>query len=519
MKELLMKFLRNRLALLTAAIVLAVAGYYVFFAGASGAVSFETQAVDRGNIETSVASSGSVSPLQTVTVGSEVSGKIVDVLVDFNAPVKQGQKLAQLDNSTFLSRVQSAQADLIVQQATIESRAVDVGTAEVNLKQAQRDDERTKMLFEKGLASANDREKTQNAFEQAQNALKIAQANYNSAQSQLVKVKATLDQARIDLGRTTIISPVDGVVISRKIDPGQTVAAAMQAPELFQIARDLSQIEIETKVDEADIGTIQEGARATFTVDAFPDRNFEGRVAQRRINGTMQQNVVTYSVMVQAANPALILLPGMTANVKILTAERANILRVPSAALRFRPPGSATGLAAAGPAQQGPGAAAGAAGGQGAGGAARGRMFTQMTPEVMTELGLSADQQARVTAAMRSIFQRPDQSAASSNPLGGGAPNFRAFAGGGGVNLAQIRQRVMNALGNILTPEQLQKYQAMASSNAPRNATVWVLDAGGKPAQKTVRIGLASDSYTEVIQGLAEGDKVIVRARTDQKKS
>jgi HlyD family secretion protein len=524
MKQLFANLLHNRLAIGAVVILLAAAGYWYYAVSGNGRVTYESQPVDRGNIETSVASSGSVSPLQTVTVGSEVSGKIVDVLVDFNAPVHKGQKLAQLDNSTYLSRVQQAEADLVVQQATIESRAVDVGTADVNLNQAQRDDERTKMLFDKGLASANDREKTQNALNQSQNALKIAKANFNNAKSQLVKVKATLDQARIDLGRTTIISPVDGVVISRKIDPGQTVAAAMQAPELFQLAMDLSQIRIETKVDEADIGTIKEGARATFTVDAFPERSFQGRVAQVRINGTMQQNVVTYSVMVQAANPGQILLPGMTANVKILTSERANVLRVPSAALRFRPPTANSGAGAGpGPAGAGgPGAvaglAAGGAGGQRAGGAGRGRMMVQMTPEVMTELGLSADQKARVSETMRSIFQRPAQAQSGTNPLGGG-PNFRGFAGAGGVDFAQIRQRITNALSNILTPEQMQKYQAMSASNAPRNGTVWALGADGKPAQKVVRIGLASDSYTEVIQGLAEGDKVVVRARAEQKKS
>jgi len=508
-----MKLLRNRLVLAGLAVVLAVGIYLAFFAGGGGPVGYETQAVERGNIETSVASSGAVSPLQTVTVGSEVSGKIVDVLVDFNARVQKGQKLAQIDNSTFLSKVQSAEADLVVQEATIASRQVDVGTAEVNLAQAQRDYDRTKQIFTKGLASASDLEKAQNAFEQAQNAVKIAKANYNSAVSQRVRVKATLDQARIDLGRTTIQSPVEGVVISRQIDPGQTVAATMQAPVLFQIAQDLSQIRIETKVDEADIGSIKEGARATFTVDAYPERSFEGQVAQVRINGASVQNVVTYSVMVQAANPALVLLPGMTANVKIITSERSGVLRVPSAALRFRPAGTAAG---AGTARQGAAAGAGAPGADmqaaAAGGAGRGRGMVRLTPEVMTELGLSKEQQDRVAAAMRGIFQQAAPQQGNTSPLGQAGPP-RGFFGGGNANVAQIRQRVQNALGNILTPEQMQKYQALGSSTAPRAATVWVLDARGMPQQKSIRIGLASDSYTEVIDGLAEGDKVIVRAR------
>jgi HlyD family secretion protein len=539
MNDMISGLLKNRLAWLVAAIVVGAGSWYLFLSGGgTGKVSYETQAVERGDVETSVASSGAVSPLLTITVGSEVSGKLTDVLVDFNAKVSKGQKLAQIDPSTFKSKLQSAEADLVVQQATVGSRQVDVSTAQVNLDQAQRDLDRSRQLFEKGLISQNETEKTRNTFEQTQNAIKIAQANLNNARSQIVKVKANLEQAKIDLGRTEIISPVDGVVISRKVDAGQTVAASMQAPELFQIARDLSQIQIETKVDEADIGSIKEGARATFTVDAYPDRNFEGKVAQVRINGTTSQNVVTYSVMVQAANPGQILLPGMTANVKILTAERSNVLRLASAALRFKP-AAAAGTAlpeatATGSAGQGGGQRAGAGGFpgggpgggfQGAGGGnagatrtGRGRAMVQMTPEVMTDLGLSVEQQTKVAEAMKEIMQRQaqsSQSSSSSNPLGG-TPNFgRMF---GNNNDAQLmRQRMQNALANVLTEEQMLKYQALGSSSAVRASSVYVLDARGVPAKKDIRIGLQADSQTEVVSGLAEGDKVIVRAKTEQK--
>jgi HlyD family secretion protein len=544
MFEKLLHLLRNRLVLASLAVLVAAGVYYGFFAGGgTGDVTYETQAVDRGEVDTSVASSGAVSPLQTVTVGSEVSGKLIDVYVDFNARVTKGQSLAQIDNSTFKSKMQSAEADLVVQQATIGSREVDVSNAQVNLDQAKRDFDRAVMLFEKGLASALDKEKAQNTHEQAQNSLKIAKANYNNARSQLVKVRANVDQARIDLGRTLIISPVDGVVINRKVDPGQTVAASMQAPELFLVAMDLSQIRIETKVDEADIGTIKEGARATFTVDAFPDRTFEGKVSQVRINGTTAQNVVTYSVMVQATNPGQVLLPGMTANVRIITNERSNVLRVASSALRFRPPGASgaalpdvaanrAGGAAAGAGAGGNGGQAGNRGGQNAGGGpnagggqrgatgtgqragGRGRQTVQLTPEVMTELGLSAEQQERVTAAMAELTQRTaGNQNSTSSPLGGNMGNFRGMMGNNN-DAALMRQRIQNALGNILTEEQMAKYQAMGSSTAARNGTVYVLNANGEPEAKTVRIGLASDSSTEVIAGLAEGDKVIIRART-----
>jgi HlyD family secretion protein len=546
MNSVLVGLLKNRLAWVAAAIVVGAGSWYWFFSGGgTGKVTYETQAVERGDVETSVASSGAVSPLLTITVGSEVSGKLTDVLVDFNSRVTKGQKLAQIDPSTFKSRLQSAEADLVVQQATVGSREVDVSTAKVNRDQAQRDLDRSKQLFEKGLISQNETEKARNTYEQAQNSVKIAEANYNNARSQIVKVKANLDQAKIDVSRTEIISPVDGVVISRKVDAGQTVAASMQAPELFQIARDLSQIQIETKVDEADIGSIKEGARATFTVDAFPDRNFDGKVAQVRINGTTSQNVVTYSVMVQAVNPGQMLLPGMTANVKILTAERTNVLRIASAALRFKPAAAsgaalpevpaAAGAAGQGGGQRGGGTGGGFGGGGFAGGgpggfpgggggnsggqrSGRGRTMVQMTPEVMNDLGLSAEQQTKVTEALKEIMQRQaqsSQSSGSSNPLGG-TPNFaRMFGNNNDMQL--MRQRIQNALAGVLTAEQMAKYQALGSASAVRTSSIYVLDAKGVPTRKEIRIGLQADSQTEVVSGLQEGDKVVVRARTEQK--
>jgi HlyD family secretion protein len=283
MKAFLLGLVRNRLAWVVLAVLVAAGVYFVVGRGGSDKLIYETQAVDRGTIETSVASSGSVTPLITVTVGSEVSGKLVDVLVDFNAKVKKGQLMARIDPSTFQSRVDSARADLVVQKATVGQRQVDVDNSQVILDQAKRDLDRTMALYEKGLMSSNDMEKARNAQDQARNNLKLAQAALANARSQIVKMQASLDQVQLDLSRTQIRSPVDGVVINRAVDPGQTVAAQMQAPTLFQVAQDLSQIKIETKVDEADIGSIKEGARATFTVDAYPDRTFSGTAAQVQI--------------------------------------------------------------------------------------------------------------------------------------------------------------------------------------------------------------------------------------------
>ena len=524
MKEFLQALLKNRLALLAAAVLLAALLWWLLLGrGRGGPVSYELAPVGRGNISVSVSSSGAVSPLVTVTVGSQVSGQLTQVLVDYNSVVKKDQLVAVVDPATFKSKLQSAEADMAVQRANIGSNEVQVSNARVMEAQGQRDYDRAKALAEKGLISNNDMEKARDTLEQAQNQSKIAVATLNNSKAQLIKVQAQLDQARIDLSRTEIRSPVDGVVIERDVDVGQTVQAAMTAPTLFKVARDLSQVQIETKVDEADIGAVQQAKRASFTVDAYPDRSFNGRIAQVRINGTTTSNVVTYSVMVQADNPGLILLPGMTANVKLITGERSAVLRVPSAALRFRP---ASGGVGSGGGYGGPGGPGGPGGGSAGGGShaggGSGRGLVELTPEVMQQLGLDARTQQAASAALKSAYARikADRQASSgsgSNPLGGGMPNFRRMFGNPGDDATATRQRLLNALAGVLSEEQLQKYQALSQAQSTRNATVYVLDAAGQPAAKTVRVGLADDNYTEVISGLAEGDKVVVRARAAAK--
>jgi HlyD family secretion protein len=503
MQEFLQGLLKNRLALLAAAVLLAaLLSWLLLGRGRGGPVSYELAPVGRGNISVSVSSSGAVAPLVTVTVGSQVSGQLTQVLVDYNSVVKKGQLVAVVDPATFKSKLQSAEADMAVQRANIGSNEVQVSNARVMEAQGQRDYDRAKALNEQGLISNNDMEKARDTLEQAQNQSKIAVATLNNSKAQLIKVQAQLDQARIDLSRTEIRSPVDGVVIERDVDVGQTVQAAMTAPTLFKVARDLSQVQIETKVDEADIGAVQQARRASFTVDAYPDRSFNGRIAQVRINGTTSSNVVTYSVMVQADNPGQILLPGMTANVKLITGERSAVLRVPSAALRFRP-------------------ASAAGGGSHVGGGA-GRGLVELTPEVMQQLGLDAKTQQAASAALKSAYarikaERQASSGSGSNPLGGGMPNFRRMFGNPGDDATATRQRLLNALAGVLSEEQLQKFQALSQTQSTRNATVYVLDAAGQPAAKTVRVGLADDNYTEVISGLAEGDRIVLRARVASK--
>jgi HlyD family secretion protein len=524
------------LAALAVAVAVALGLWLLLRQGTT--VSYETGAVTRGPVRLSVSSSGTVSPINTVTVGSQVSGLITQVLVDFNSPVRRGQLVAVIDPATLQSKLRSAEADLQVQQANIGSNEVQVSNAQVTLSQAQRDFDRTKLLADQGLLSANDLEKARNALEQGSNQLKIANATLNNSRAQLVKVQASADQARIDLSRTEIRSPVDGVVIERDVDVGQTVAAAMTAPVLFKVARDLARIQIETKVDEADIGTVQKATRATFTVDAWPDRNFEGRIVQVRINGMPVANVVTYSVMVQADNPGLQLLPGMTANVRLVTDERADTLRVPNLALRFRPEGAAPGgTGAASGRGGGPGSAGGQGGAAAAAGAAAGRPgagdgllpgtpgsgigprpLPALTPEIMAKLGLSERQQAQVPVALEAANARirADQArnAGGGNPLGNNQPNFRRLFGKPEDDAPLNRQRVLNALSVVMNEAQLQQYQGLALEQLEREASVWVPGRDGRPEQRPVRVGLADDNYTELLAGLAEGDRVVVRART-----
>ncbi len=328
--------------------------------------------------------------------------------------------------------------------------------------------------------------------------------------------QASLDQARIDLSRTEIRSPIDGVVIKRSIDRGQTVAASLQAPILFTLAEDLSRIQIEAKVDEADIGAIKVDNPATFTVDAFPDQTFRGRVAQVRLAATTVQNVVTYSVMVQADNPRQVLLPGMTANVRIVTDRREDVLRVANDAARYQPPGAAQNRN-----EQG-GAAGGFGGGAGGANGAGGN-FAAQNAQMAQELGLSKEQQEKLDAGRRELFAqvRANQPAGGGIGAGGGPPG--AFFNNGQADA--MRSRMDNLMRSVLTPEQFQKWEQQRSQRGQgqrvRNGTLWVLDnpKAKQPVAHQVRLGLADDRYTEIVgDGVKEGDEVVTRSRTEQKK-
>jgi HlyD family secretion protein len=307
------------------------------FLAADNAPQYKLDNIETGPITAAVSATGTLNPVVSVQVGSQVSGQIKEIFADFNSPVKTGQLIARIDPETYRQRVIQAQADAEAARANLAMQRAEVARVEANWLDAQRNDARKQSLLEKNFISAADRDTAQTALSAAAASLKLARAQVQGSIAQVRQREALLAQAQVDLGRTEIRSPVDGVVVKRSVDTGQTVAASLQAPELFIIAKNLKDMQVETAVDEADVGRIQPGQDVSFTVDAFPGQHFSGKVTQVRKAATIVSNVVSYVVVVSAANPDLILLPGMTANVRIVTAHKDNALKVANAALRFRP--------------------------------------------------------------------------------------------------------------------------------------------------------------------------------------
>ena len=272
-------------------------------------VSFETAKVENTNIQTSITATGTIEPVTSVTVGTQVSGIVSHLYVDYNSVVKKGQVIAELDRTNLISELNTAKANLSSAQST----------AAYELSNYNR----YKTLYDKGLVSADE-------FENAQ-------LSYMKAKEQVNTSRESVQKAQTNLGYATITSPIDGVILSKAVEEGQTVAASFNTPELFVIAQDLTDMRVIADIDEADIGGVKEGQRVSFTVDAFPDDTFEGAVTQVRQEATTESNVVTYEVVISAPNADLKLKPGLTANVTIYTLEKNDILAVPSKALRFQP--------------------------------------------------------------------------------------------------------------------------------------------------------------------------------------
>src|SRR5574337_506185 len=359
---------RRKLSLLSALIVLILggAGGFYWFSNGKGKASYRTAPVERGDIQATISATGTLNAVITVQVGTQVSGTISQLLVDYNSPVKKGMLIARIDPATFEAKVNQAKADLessraavLNQRAAVAKAEADVATAKANvvrqdvaLRDAKVKADARVRLFQEGGVSQEERDSAQATLDSAQAQLEAAQASLRASQAaldvsraQLSSAEATvqqkqaaLAQAQVDLDNTYIRAPVDGVVVSRNVDVGQTVAASLQAPTLFLIAQDLTKMQVDTNVDEADIGRVHVGQDATFTVDAFPGEIFKGEVTQIRQAPLNVQNVITYDAVVAVPNLDLKLFPGMTANVRILVDRRENALKIPNAALRFRPP-------------------------------------------------------------------------------------------------------------------------------------------------------------------------------------
>jgi len=308
-------------------ILVVIAGIVFGFAFIRGnknnRIGYKKEAIDRGNIEALVVTTGTLNPVIIVDVGSQVSGKILKLYVDFNSLVQEGQVIAEIDQSIFLTKVKQNEANYLSSLATLEK-------AKVSLENNRKKHERAKNLFNKTLISYEE-------FETVETQYFSSKADLQSQEARLEQAMSTLDSSKVDLSYTIIKSPIDGVVINRNINVGQTVAASFQAPVLFQIANDLSKMQVECSVDEADIGKVKEEQKVKFTVDAFPDENFAGIVSQVRYSPEVISNVVTYTTIVEVDNPELKLRPGMTATVSIVTEEVKMVLRIPVSALRFTP--------------------------------------------------------------------------------------------------------------------------------------------------------------------------------------
>ncbi|HWP41715.1 MAG TPA: efflux RND transporter periplasmic adaptor subunit, partial [Blastocatellia bacterium] len=319
--------------------------------------------IDRGNIEVTVAATGTVQAVTTVQVGSQVSGTVAWLGADFNTQVKRGQVIAKLDPAIFQAQVENQRANVLNAEAALRAAETEINNQKANLQAAKANQEVARVQRDDAIALVNRYKELRSVlsgreleaaqaqanaaagrYEQAAAQVVQVQAANESAKARLEQAKASLSQARaqlaqaeVNLDHTIITSPIDGVVVSRNVDVGQTVAASLQAPTLFTIANDLTKMQVLASIDEADIGQIRQGIKSNFTVDAYPGEVFTGEIAQLRLNAQTLQNVVTYSAVIDVSNPELKLRPGMTANITIPVARRDNVLTVPNAALRFRP--------------------------------------------------------------------------------------------------------------------------------------------------------------------------------------
>jgi HlyD family secretion protein len=505
-----------------------------FYAQSRGAApKYRTARVERGSLTAAVSATGNLNAVTTVQVGSQVSGQIKELMADFNTPVKKGQIIARIDPEIFQAKVNQAQADVASAQATVANQEAQVqkaradvenakaalaegkantAKAQVAVVDAKRDLDRKTQLFQRELIAKSDLDSAQAVYDSAlalleaarakeeslgaaiQSAsaqLRVADAMLLSARAQVDQKKAGLVQAQVDLDHTTIRAPVNGVVVSRAVDVGQTVAASLQAPILFTIAEDLTKMQVEVSVDEADIGRIRLEDRVTFTVDSFPGQTFAGVVTQIRKAAQVVQNVVTYTVVVSVDNPRGHLLPGMTANAKMIVAEKPNVLKIPNAALRFRPADSGGG-------ERG--------GERGSGGGGR-PSIEQIRERLVKSLNLTKEQQQKLDPILQDSRQQ-----------------MQALREAPEAERQQRSQRIREAtrqrIREILTPKQQALYDETSGGGGsggrdPQSGSpgrVYIVEGDKlKPVQLT--LGISDGSATEILRGdLAEGQDIVIGA-------
>lgn len=518
-------------AALVAATIAAI--FYLYPGGAQTENAYRLARAERGEIVASVSATGTINPTTTVIVGSQLSGQVVEILADYNSEVKAGQVVARLNSDQIRARLDAARADLEqmranrkVQEGQIEKVRADTEKAratladmesqvarnEALLADTERAFNRQSELRTRGFAAESTFD-TARATRDAQQAslnsskaqvnsakasiaslgadLQVAQANLAAVTAQISQREAAVRQIEVDLRNTEIKSPVNGVVVQRNVELGQTVAASLQAPELFRIAEDLRQMEIAANIDETDVGRVRPNQRATFTVNAYPGRTFEGRVKQVRLGSQTVQNVVIYSTIVSIENPLLELMPGMTANLRIETDRRDDVVKIPNAALRWRPATLTPAVADSAPAPRN-------------GGAPSRANLTEIVEALTSEVRLTPDQVRRIEAAvadLRGVF---------------------TSGSGGADDAASRRERARNARQNaeekiagVLTPEQRTKFDEIrkrlaGGAGSGQSGRVFVVGPDGKPQGVSVRIGATDGGVTEVVAGLEPDAEVII---------
>jgi HlyD family secretion protein len=502
------------------AIIIIIAGGFLFYQwiGKSGSSQkFRLAKVERGDIAFVVTATGTINPVITVLVGSQVSGTIKALYADYNSVVKEGQVIAQIDPALFDAQVEQGRASVLNTQANLTKAKADLENAKANLVKAEvavvdtkRTLDRNLPLVEKKVIAQATMDTAQTNYDTAVAQRDIAKAQLESAKSQVESSKAQVDQAKAslkvaetNLRYTTIRSPVNGTVIARNVDVGQTVAASLQAPTVFTIAKDLTQMQVDTNVSEADVGRVEVGQEAIFTVDAYPERTFRGKVSEIRNAPITVQNVVTYDVVIQVGNKDLKLKPGMTANVSIQIEHREGILKIPNAALRFRPESAKTTLNdTVGKKEEGSQKKE-ATGEKGTSGQ-QGRILVERLTE---GLKLTPEQQSNVEMILKSSRQEIQEIREKLKPEEAGK-KIQSL----------LRQKIMG----VLTEEQRRKYMELVQSSSrdeqKKPGRVWILSPEGKPIPISIFLGITDGTFSEVKSGdLKEGMDVIVEELSAKK--